>query len=175
MIYGFDTEDENAAVGALLVYATYRSRDISKFKGSASDYWGQIERFIKRSAKPSRRLGEFLERLKKDLSCASVKPRWMEIGHQHNPVMIIRREEDGRIKELIEPSTDQRREFLTHIFETADHRSALKLLYSETGWITALVRDRLEREKPIESALTAADVDETPQDPDLLMIQGKAL
>ena len=50
MIYGFDTQDKEAATAALIVYAIYRSRDIKRFKVS-TQMWGQIERFVKSSAK----------------------------------------------------------------------------------------------------------------------------
>lgn len=48
MIYNFDTDDNNYAVAALLVYATFRSRDKSKFKITLG-MWGQIQRFVKAS------------------------------------------------------------------------------------------------------------------------------
>lgn len=172
MIYGFATEDESAATGALLFYAIYRSRNIDRYRGDTRDYWGQIERFIKAAAKRSLTLGQFLEKLKPRLSCGSIRPKWMEIGHQHNIVMIERRDEQGRLMAAIQPSQPERREFLTHLFNRADHAAVLEILYGETAWIVLLVRDRLEREKPIEATLVEAEVSDEPEDPDLLYIQG---
>ena len=40
MIYNFDTDDNNYAVAALLVYAIWRSRDKSKFKVT-TEVWGR--------------------------------------------------------------------------------------------------------------------------------------
>ena len=74
MYYNFDTSDENAAVAALLVYATYRSRDLKRFKVNP-EMWSTIERAVKSVAKRAPDLGEFLERLKPKLSCSSIKPR----------------------------------------------------------------------------------------------------
>ena len=46
MFYGFDTSSEEAAIGALLVYGIYRSRDMKRFK-ITPDMWGVIERVVK--------------------------------------------------------------------------------------------------------------------------------
>ena len=36
------------------------------------------------------------------------------------------------------------------ILEEIDHQAVLDILYKKTSWLIALVRDRLEREKPLE-------------------------
>ena len=58
-----------------MVYAIYRSRDVKKFKVTPS-MWETIERAVKSVAKRAMDLGEFIERLKPKLACASIKPKW---------------------------------------------------------------------------------------------------
>ena len=55
---------------------------------------------------------------------------------------------DGAYAEF--PDSGQR-EFLTSVLNDADSRAVVDALYKQTSWVIALVRDRLEREKPIES------------------------
>ena len=45
MRYHFDTDDESAAVAALLLYATWRSRDPARLK-ITPDVWDQVTRFV---------------------------------------------------------------------------------------------------------------------------------
>lgn len=153
MIYGFDTDNKSAATAALLVYAIWRSRDWKRFK-ITPDVWGQIERFTKDAAKRATRLTQFIEALKPRLACASIRPQWMAIGWKGEIPTLIAHDEKGRIQHMIkwEPE-DEHREFLTQVFETADHRASLKCAYEETAWIVLLVRDRLEREKPLENRI----------------------
>jgi hypothetical protein len=146
MIFTFDTDDPSAATAALLVYAIYRSRDMRKFKVSP-DMWSQIERFTKASAKRAKNIPAFLEALKPRMACGTIHPRWMETG----------------IKGLL-PVTDSHgftnymqmgdsREFLTGVLNQCDQADVIRKLYRETAWVILLVRDRLEREKPIEGKL----------------------
>lgn len=148
LIYQIDTEDVNAATGALLLYAVYRSRDKQRYK-TTPDMWGQIERFTKSSAKRARTLGEFLEALKPRLCCETINPRAMQTSVTGIIRYMDRPEDDDRPSiEVAEPG--EYREFLTQVLAGADHRAVLDLLYKETGYVVLLVRDRLEREKPIE-------------------------
>lgn len=146
MIYSFDTEDDSAAVGALIVYAIYRSRDVRRFKVSP-DMWAQIERFIKASAKRSKNLPQFIESLKPRLSCGTIHPRWMETGIKG---LLPITDDQGRTSYI--QSADSR-EFLTGILNRANEKTVIAQLYRESAWIVLLVRDRLEREKPIEEKL----------------------
>jgi len=145
MKYQFDTKQNHYAIAALLLYAIYRSRDKRRFKVSP-EMWGQIDRFVKSSAKRSRNLPQFIDTLMPKLCCPSINPRWMQIG-------ITGRVIDVGNGELIEFSktNSEGREFLTSILETDDTNDVLNALYKETTYIVLLVRDRLEREKPIEN------------------------
>jgi hypothetical protein len=149
MIYQFDTDDQAAATAALLVYAIYRSRDTRRFKVSP-DMWAQIERFTKASAKRAASIPAFIESLKPRLQCGTIHPRWMETGIKG---LLPITDKLGRTEYI--QSADSR-EFLTGVLAAAEPRTVLKRLYAETAWIILLVRDRLEREKPIEEKLTAA-------------------
>lgn len=145
MFYGFDTSDEDAAIGALLVYGIYRSRDQERFKVTP-DMWGIIERAVKSSAKRAMDLNDFIERLKPKLHCSTVHPRWMWDG-QNTVTMALNRETG----ELYEVQDKGKRMFWTGILEQADHRTVLDRLYRRTALIIALVRERLERERPLEA------------------------
>lgn len=154
MINHFDTSDERAATAALIVYAIWRSRDLKRFKVSP-DVWDRVTRFVQASAKRATTLGQFVNTLMPKLCCWSIKPKWMEVGYRG--LTAIRGE--GAMTEYMQ--LGEQREFMTGIFEAANHRAALDLLYKETAWIVLLVRDRLEREKPHETALAVIDDEES--------------
>lgn len=142
MIFNFDTTEDDSAVAALIVYAIYRSRDKRRFKTSP-EMWGQIERFVKASAKRTTNIQRFIDALMPRMSCPSINPKWMDVGI------------NGRLTQfgnefMAFPNAEQR-EFLTSVLNAADHDAVIERLYRETTWVILLVRDRLEREKPIES------------------------
>ena len=144
MYYGFNTGDENAALGALLVYGIYRSRDIKRFKVTP-DMWGIIERAVKSSAKRALDLQDFIEKLKPRLMCSTLKPKWM--ATDTNTITMAVDPETG---ELLQKQDKGRRQFWVEILEEVDHQAVLDILYRKTSWVIALVRDRLERERPLE-------------------------
>ncbi len=148
MYYGFETQDENAALGALLVYGIYRSRDIKRFKVTP-DMWGIIERAAKSSAKRAMDLHDFIEKLKPRLMCSTLKPKWMATDEEAllSPVAMAVNRETG---EIIQKQDKGRRQFWVEILEEIDHKTVLDILYKKTSWVIALVRDRLERERPLE-------------------------
>jgi hypothetical protein len=172
LIYGFDTEDEHAATAALLVYVVYRSRDKKRFKVSP-DMWERIERYVKDSSKRAKSLAEFIEVLKapRHLYAGSLHPRWMDVGMAGEMPIIPVMGDDGKLAYAIQFNSDRdtgRRDFLVRVMERADHRAVIRKLYSETAWCIALVRDRLERERPIEERLNVEDefdvIDISPED-----------
>lgn len=148
MIYNFDTENRQEAIAALLVYAIYRSRDKKRFKVTP-EMWGQIERFCKSSAKRARNIQQFLEQFKSKMMCASISPKWTEIGATGK----LFKHGDN----FIDFGGDDKREFLTSIISEADHKTVLNCLLKETTWVIALVRDRLEQEKSIESTFNVEE------------------
>lgn len=155
MIYGFDTSDEPAAIAALMVYVVWRSRDRVRFK-ITPDVWGQVERFVKDAAKRAKTLPDMLEGLKRPgrMNAPTLHPRYMEVGAKGEIPMVAVVGEDGRLKEAIQFSTDRElglREFGTRVFERADARAVIRAAYANTGFVVLLVRDRIEREKPIEA------------------------
>lgn len=143
MFYGFDTGDENAAIGAQVVYTIYRSRDPKKLKVTP-DFWGVIERHVKSTAKRAENLGAFIERLKPRLGCSSISPRFAETGIVQEKR--FERKGDGT---LLEVADKGRRMFLTDLLNIADHGDVLNTLYSSASLVVLLVRDRIEREKPL--------------------------
>jgi hypothetical protein len=148
MIYQFDTDDRNAATAALLVYAIWRSRDVQRFK-ITPDVWAKVERFTKASAKRARSVPSFLEALKPRLQCGTVHPKWMEAGIKG----VVGRKDSFGGTEYIQRADS--REFLTGVLADCNEREVVRRLYKETTWIILLCRDRLERERPVESELTA--------------------
>lgn len=151
MYYNFDTEDHGTAVAALLVYAVYRSRDVKRFKVTP-EMWGQIERASKGVAKRARDLGEFIERLKPKLMCQTIHPRWAKT--LPDGMLTMKMMPDGSFASVEDRG---RRQFLTDVLQEVDHREVLDILYRKTSLVILLVRDRLEREKPIESRFEKED------------------
>ncbi|HEX7072948.1 MAG TPA: hypothetical protein VF226_02825 [Hyphomicrobiaceae bacterium] len=157
MIYGFETDDENAAIAALIVYVVWRSRDRVKFK-ITPDVWGQVERFTKDAAKRAKTIPDFVEALKKPgrLYAPTLHPRYMEVGAKGEVPLTIIRNPDGSLREAIQFGADRDiglREFGTRVIERADAQAVIRAAYKTTSYIILLVRDRLEREKPIEQHL----------------------
>lgn len=157
MIYGFDTEHEHEAVAALCVYVVYRSRDTKRYKVTP-DMWSQIERFTRASAKRSRTIPDFIEKLKPRLMAGTLNPRWMRVGMSGYIPMVVT--DDGM--RLSVGTDDDMREFMTGIVASADQRRVMKALNDNSAWVILLVRDRLEKERVIErrfaDAFAAEDV-----------------
>jgi len=146
-IYGFDTQDFFSATSALLVYVVYKSRNTSRFKVSL-EMWGQIERFVKSSAKRSQNIPQFIEQLKPKLCCETLSPTWMRTGIAGHPTLVETRGEAGELTGYMEINIAEQREFLTTVVSKVTPKEVLGCLYKETSWIILLVRDRLERERP---------------------------
>lgn len=79
--------------------------------------------------------------------CGTIHPRAMEVGITGEIPLV--RSSHGELIQLATPP--EQREFLTRVLAGVDHKRVVDLLYRETSWIILLVRDRLERERPIES------------------------
>ena len=145
MYYNFDTDDPIGATSALLVYAIYRSRSTKRFKVTP-DMWSMIERAVKSASKQGRDLGDFIEKLKPKLHCETIQPRWANT--RPDGVVSMKLLPDGSFAEVVDKG---RRQFLTDVLQEVDHRQVLDFLYRKTALVVLLVRDRLEREKPLEA------------------------
>jgi len=149
MLFGFDTENEHIAAGALLVYAVYRSRGPRRGP-SGYDMWEQIERFVRRASKRADDIGGFLRNFKPLMGCGTINPRWTKTGIiAMNAVQF----KDGAI--LVRGREDEPRDFMISITEASAEyqQEVVNALYEQTQRIILLVRDRLEREKPFESTM----------------------
>lgn len=144
MIYNFDTEKNDEATAALIVYAIYRSRDRKQFKVSP-EMWGQIDRFVKASAKRAQTIPQFIDNFMPKMSCASIHPKAMEVAVTGRLLQVG--------NEFMEFKQDDKRTFLTRVVAECNEKQVLNKLYKETAWIVMLVRDRLEQEKPIEKSI----------------------
>jgi len=80
------------------------------------------------------------------MACESINPKWCDSG---TPIMAAY--EDGQGNIVV--SGEKGRQFLTEIIESGKDQEILYQLYKETARVIMLVRDRLEREKPIEAKL----------------------
>lgn len=150
MLFGFDTKDEIIASGALLVYAVYRSRN--KNRGpSGTDMWGQIERFARASAKRADSVGDFIAAFKRRMACETINPRWCKTGIIAGRVA---RTDTGEIM-VFGGDGEEQRDFMIQIVECKAEKQAqiVEAIYEHTQRIILLVRDRLEREKPIEGRI----------------------
>lgn len=157
-MYNFDTSNENAATAALLVYAIYRSRNVKRFKVTP-DMWGMIERAVKSASKRAGDLGDFIEKLKPKLHCETIHPRWQKtdpFSEEDKRLINMVAMSDGSFVEIGEKGKGKR-QFLVGVLEEVDHRAVLDFLYRKTALVILLVRDRLEREKPIEAKLTEGE------------------
>lgn len=82
------------------------------------------------------------------MACEAINPKWCE---SNSNVMTAIQNELGEI--IIEGDNQKGRQFLTEILESGKDQEILHQLYKETARVIMLVRDRLEREKPIETKL----------------------
>ena len=161
LILQFDTEDQAAAIAALLLYATYRSRDRGRLKVTP-DLWAQVERFTKASAKRAQSLPVFIETLKPRLGCGTLHPRWLADDSMPARVsrVALHDRDTGALDAVMELSgAGGGRAFGTGLLSRAPERQVLDRLYRQTAWVVLLVRDRLERERPYEAQLDRDDVD----------------
>lgn len=116
--------------------------------------WGIIERGVKSSAKRAIDLTDFIEKLKPKLHCSTIQPRHMQLNDQ---LLAMYKDDDGAI---IHKEDKGKRQFWTEILEEANDESVLNVLYKKTSLVIALVRERLEREKPIEAIIMKEDESE---------------
>ena len=87
------------------------------------------------------------------MACDTINPKWMDTGVITGTVI---RTDTGEILSFGDGGT--KRDFMLEIVEgpKEQQRSVVDLIYSETQRIVLLVRERLEREKPIETTLINA-------------------
>lgn len=84
------------------------------------------------------------------MACETINPKWCDSGSK---VMSAIQDELGNIIVTGNEGNVTNRQFLTEIMESGKDQSVLYELYKETARVIMLVRDRLEREKPIEHKL----------------------
>lgn len=147
MLFGFNTENDTVAAGALLVYATYKSRDVKRGP-SGYDMWDKIERFARRASMRADDVGGFLNRFKPMMGCGTLNPRFCKTGIVANNAIM---EGDGSI--IVNGEKSESRDFMISITEAPqeEQQKIVDCIYDQAQRIILLVRDRLEREKPIET------------------------
>jgi len=116
--------------------------------------WGMIERATKSASKRARDLGDFIEKLKPKLHCATIQPRWANTIP--DGVISMKVMPDGSVVQVADKG---KRQFLTDVLQGVEHRQVLDFLYRKTALVVLLVRDRLEREKPLESKFEGEYID----------------
>lgn len=142
MINNFETDNQAKADAATVVYAVYRSRNRDRGP-KGLDMWGQIERFVRVSAKRSDTIGQFLDKFKKKMACDTVNPRYAETDYASSHARL---NPDGTI--IVSDNKDKRN-FMINILESdkQHQKKIINALYKETQLIVLLVRARLENEK----------------------------
>jgi hypothetical protein len=141
--YGFQTENEERAIAALLVYGVYKSRDVSKFKTSRS-WWGTVQDAVRSSATMANGdLFEFVQRLQAKLKCPAIKPYYMATASNIVTSAVL------PTGELVELKEQGRNLLWSELVEEADHEAVLEHLERKTGSVISLVQHRIEREKAL--------------------------
>lgn len=155
MIWGFETDDIALAAACQVIYVVYRSRDHKRFKVTP-DMWGRIEQAAKSAAKRAADLTDFIEKLKPKLCCRTLRRQWMTADTR---TVTLYKAPDGT---LLSRGVDRVGcDFLVDVLSgrAAPHASVLDNLYRKTSLVIALVRERLERERPLEAELAKEDED----------------
>jgi uncharacterized membrane protein affecting hemolysin expression len=82
------------------------------------------------------------------MACGTLNPRFCRTGIVANNAIF---EKDGSI--IVKGEQSQNRDFLVSITESSEEeqQNIVDCIYEQTQRIILLVRDRLEREKPIET------------------------
>lgn len=149
MIFSFETDDKRSAAAALVLYGIYRSRDKGRFKNSPK-MWEQITNFVRAAAEQAESLPRFAELLAPRLFCGAINPRWMATDEPGLPAPLY---------PPPMPSTAMR-QFLSSILAEIDEQGALRSVRESAMWIVMLVRERLERERPVNAQHVAEEVDD---------------
>ena len=139
MLYGFDTDDQNAATAALCLYAIYRSRNPKRLKVTP-DFWGVIERAVRSTAKRATTIPVWIEKLKPKLGCETISPRWAATDAGGLITMLP----DPRTGELMQVGGRPKREFLTSIIGEADNKAVLVSIHAPLRGATSRLRSPLQ-------------------------------
>jgi len=149
LIYNFETKNTEAGLAALIVYGMYRSKD-SKRDRPSMDMWSKtIPGAVSACAMRAVDLWDFIEKLKYKKFFGEPKPQWMKTG-EFSVINMYVNPQTGEVIEKNRQKQEEKREFWVEIIDSVAHETVLYLLANRTSYIIALVRDRLEREKPYE-------------------------
>ena len=88
---------------------------------------------------------QLIDSLKPKLSCETIAPKWMKVGVTGQLSILQIENENGGVSYVAPAESEEQREFLTQVLETADHKAVCGRAFNETSWVVLLVRDRLER------------------------------
>lgn len=132
MLYNFDTSEKKRARAALLIYALYKSRDLSS-PLNGLETWSRAESFCKAACLKSSTTAEFVTKFKEMSKIPSIKPFYLT-----DPDGFVQMP-DGSVVQ-----SDAVRDYKLDIFEDDDVRSTIE---TEYPIIVMLVRERIQREK----------------------------
>lgn len=132
MLYQFDTESLKHAKAALLLYAMYRSRKNSS-PLNGLDTWNRFNTFVRGACLKSSTTAEFVQHFCKKADIESIKPVYLSTGE---PVKMA---ETGEL--VVSPDVA---DYRLNLFED---NSLLGLIEKETLYLIMLVRERIQREK----------------------------
>ena len=132
MLYNFDTSEKKRARAALLIYALYKSRDLSS-PLNGLETWSRAESFCKAACLKSSTTAEFVTKFKEMSKIPSIKPFYLT-----DPDGFVQMP-DGSVVQ-----SDAARDYKLDIFEDDDVRNTIE---TEYPIIVMLVRERIQREK----------------------------
>ena len=132
MLYQFDTDNDERAKAALLIYAAYKSRNgASPLNGLET--WDRCASFIRGACLKSHTTAGFLQEFCRKAKIESVKPHYLSTG---DPVLM------AGTGELIQ--ADGVHDYRLDIVSDDEIRT---ILSKESQYIIMLVRERIQREK----------------------------
>lgn len=132
MLYNFDTSKKKRARAALLIYALYKSRDLSS-PINGLETWSRAESFCKAACLKSSTTAEFVTKFKEMSKIPSIKPFYLT-----DPDGFVQMPNGSVVQ------SDAVRDYKLDIFEDDDVRNTIE---TEYPIIVMLVRERIQREK----------------------------
>ena len=131
MYYQFNTDSIEHARAALVLYALYKSRDVSSPLNGV-ETWDRFQGFCRGACLKSSTLPEFVQAFCRKAKVNSIKPAYLDTGE---PVLMG----NGELIEA-EGVHDYRLDIL-------GDNSLLDLIRNESMYLSLLVRERIQREK----------------------------
>lgn len=134
MQFGFNTESVNHGKAALLLYAMYRSRELSSsLKGLET--WERCSRFIRGAVLKASTVAEFVQQFCKMADVQTIKPHYLKTDG------LVEIDDIGTLAQV-----DGLYNYQLELFE---NQEILDLFNNESMYLIMLVRERIQREREV--------------------------